>query len=80
MSEVKESQNIVSMIDELNKEHIHFIVQRDLAQQNLNQYIGAIYACETMIKKFEEQKAKKELAQGDNKDGEVNYESTGEVA
>ncbi len=46
------------MLDEIKRQHAGFIQQRDLMQNNLNQVVGAIFACEVMIKKFEEMEPK----------------------
>ncbi len=54
-------QNLVpslSLLDQLKMQHGQFVQQRDLAQNNLNQLIGAIYACEVMIQKHEHEMQK----------------------
>lgn len=42
-----------SYLDQLKEQHKAFCAQRDLAQNNLQQLVGAIYACEMMIAKME---------------------------
>ncbi len=77
MSDVKQEAPILSLLDQLKHQHTAFIQQRELAQQNLNQLIGAIYACEIMIKKHMDDAAK-ELSQdnlGDQGNGEAVDES-----
>ena len=56
----------LSMLEQLKQQHAGFIAQRDLAQTNLNQLVGAIFACDIMIKKFEEEEAKNNMAVMDN--------------
>lgn len=53
-----------------------FVQQRDSFQTNLNQVIGAIYACELMIQKHQEQDIANAQEQGDKQDGEADNEST----
>lgn len=48
----------LSMIEQLNQQLNQFKAQRDQAQTNLNQLIGAIFACEMILKKHEEDAAK----------------------
>lgn len=45
----------LSILDQLRAQHHAFVNQRDEAQVNLQQLIGAIYACELMIKKHEDE-------------------------
>lgn len=42
-----------SILNQLKQQHAEFICQRDLAQNNYNQLLGAVFACELMIKKHE---------------------------
>lgn len=73
MSEQKQEQ-VPSLLAQLKQQHAMFTMQRDQAQANLNQLIGAIYACEVMIKKHEDAETKPEPAnenQGAINDGEV---------
>lgn len=44
----------LSLLDQLKAQLSNFITQRDQVHINLNQLIGAIHACEMMIKKHEE--------------------------
>jgi hypothetical protein len=43
----------ISLIDQLKAQHLGFLQQKEFAQNNLNQLIGAIFACEQMIKHHE---------------------------
>lgn len=43
---------------QLQEQRAQFIQKRDFAQNNLNQLIGAIYACEVMIKLHEDEATK----------------------
>lgn len=52
--EKQEVAPVVSLIDQLKMQHAAFVYQRDQANVNLQQLVGAIYACEVMIKKHEE--------------------------
>ena len=52
--EKQEVAPVVSLIDQLKMQHAAFVFQRDQANVNLQQLVGAIYACEVMIKKHEE--------------------------
>ena len=52
MESIEKNQNLY---EQLKNQHANFIIQRDLALNNYNQLIGAIFSCEQMIKNFEEQ-------------------------
>ncbi len=52
--EKKEVSQELSLLDELKQQHTLFCTQRDQAQINLQQLIGAIYSIELVIKKIEE--------------------------
>ena len=62
MSVEKQEIPQLSMIDQLKMQHAQFSAQKDAAQTNLNQLVGAIYATELTIKKLEAEAAK-ELSQ-----------------
>lgn len=62
----------LSLLDQLKQQHAAFVQQKDIAQNNLNQLVGAIYACELMIKKHQAEAAQ-ELSQ--EKPGETNGEA-----
>jgi hypothetical protein len=82
MSEAKQEVPVLSLLDQFKQQHAAFIQQRDIAQTNLNQLVGAVYACEAMIKKFEEDAAKG-LSQenlGDKGDGEADGKKQEEIA
>jgi hypothetical protein len=62
----------VSLLDQVRQQHSSFIMQRDQAQINLNQLIGAIYACDLMIKKHEDDAKKQDVSnEGDQGNGET---------
>jgi hypothetical protein len=65
--------NELSLLDQLKMQHIAYSQQRDQAQVNLNQLIGAVYACEQLINA----QIKKESQEnsGDKSNGEVKSES-----
>lgn len=44
-----------SLLDQLRAQHQGFLQQKEFAQNNLNQLIGAIFACEHMIKRHEDE-------------------------
>ena len=70
--EKQEVAPVVSLIDQLKMQHAAFVFQRDQANVNLQQLVGAIYACEVMIKKHEEDS--KGLSQenlGDSSNGQA---------
>lgn len=48
------------MLEDLKKQLTEFIAQRDQVHIQFQQIIGAIFACETLIKKMEE-KEKEEV-------------------
>jgi hypothetical protein len=75
MSETKMETPALSLLDQFKMQHALFMQQKELAQNNLNQLVGAIYACEIMIQKFEQTDAQKGLSQenlGDQGNGEAN--------
>lgn len=78
MSVEKQEVPALSMLDQFKQQHAQFVAQRDFAQNNLNQLVGAIFACDMMIKKLEDEEAKKGLSQenlGDTSNGEAQSES-----
>lgn len=48
----------ISLLEQLKIQRAQFSAQKDLAQNNLNQLIGALFACDDMIKRHEEDAAK----------------------
>lgn len=50
---MSQEQNDLNLIEQIKQQHAQFINQRDQAQANLNQLIGALYACELMINKLD---------------------------
>ncbi len=81
---MSEEQKDVSLLEQLRQQRQMFIMQRDQANANFQQLIGAIYACEVMIKKHEEleasENAKESESQGDQGDDQVNEQGTEQVA
>lgn len=78
MSDEKQEVPVLSFLDQMKQQHAVFVQQKDLAQNNLNQLVGAIYACGIMIKKLEEEDAAKEISQenlGDSSHDEADNES-----
>lgn len=78
MSEVNKEVPALSLLDQLKMQHASFVQQKDLAQNNLNQLVGAIYACEMMIQKHQEADAQKGLSQenlGDQGNGEADKQT-----
>jgi hypothetical protein len=74
MSEETNAVPVLSLLDQLRIQHAQFIQKRDIAQANLNQLIGAVFACEVMIKKHETEDASKGLSQenlGDQGNGQA---------
>jgi hypothetical protein len=74
MSEAKTEIPQLSIVDQLKLQHSQFVQQKEIAQNNLNQLIGAIYACDIMIKRHEEEAAK-QLAGGQG-NGETDEQAT----
>jgi hypothetical protein len=78
MSDVQNEVQPLSLLEQLKLQHKQFIQQRDIAQNNFNQLIGAIYACEMMIQKHESEEAKKVLSDvnlGGQGNGETNEQT-----
>ncbi len=62
----------LSLLDQLKLQRAQFNAQKDLAQTNLNQLVGAVFACDEMIKKHEDDAAKQDVPnEGDQGNGEV---------
>lgn len=83
MSENAKEAPKLSLLDQLKLQHAQFVQQRDMAQTNLNQLIGAIFACEMMIKKHEAEDAQKGLSQenlGDKGNVETDEQGKEEAA
>lgn len=70
MPEVKTEVPKLSLLDQLRQQHQQFVKSKILAENNLNQLVGAIYACELMIKKHEIEGSNEELP-GDLEDVEA---------
>jgi ribosome-binding protein aMBF1 (putative translation factor) len=51
----------LSLLEQFKQQHASFIAQRDQANINLQQLAGAIFACETMIQKYESEEAKNNM-------------------
>lgn len=47
-------QQPVGMLQQLKQQHAQYCLQRDQTQINYQQLVGAIFACEVMIKQHEE--------------------------
>lgn len=79
MSEAQTNVPELSLLDQLRLQHASFVQQKDFAQNNLNQLVGAIYACEIMIKKHEDEASKQQPA-GDQENGEADSEQEEQAA
>ena len=44
----------LTVLEQMKEQYAHYLTQKEAAQSNLNQLIGAIFACGEMIKKMEE--------------------------
>ena len=51
--EEKQEAIQLNLLDQLKLQRAQFIAQKDLAANNLHQLIGAIHACDVMIKEHE---------------------------
>lgn len=51
---MSEDKKEVGMLDQMKQQHAQYCQQRDQAQVNFQQLIGAIFALETLIKSHEE--------------------------
>jgi hypothetical protein len=77
MSVDKQEVPQMSLLDQLKMQRAQFSAQKELAQNNLNQLVGAIFACDEMIKKHEEDAKKQEVSdQGDQGNGEAHEQGT----
>lgn len=65
----------ISLLDQLRAQHFGFVQQKELAQNNLNQLIGAIYACEQMIKRHEDEAAALTNQTGGQGDGDTDNQT-----
>lgn len=54
MSDTKVDSKLEVYLHKLQARHAQFCLQRDQTQMNYQQLVGAIFACETMIKEYEE--------------------------
>lgn len=70
----KQTTPVLSLLDQFRLQHAQFVQQMNLAQTNLNQFIGAVHACEVMIKKIQEEEVQKVLAEK-NSGGQENGEA-----
>ena len=77
MSDAKE----VSHLDQMKQQLDSFVTQRDQVQINLQQLLGAIFACEMMIKKYEEDlKALSQENLGDSSNGQADKQKQEQAA
>jgi hypothetical protein len=60
MSDENKEAPQVSLIDQFKQQRAQFVQQKEFAQNNLNQLIGAIFACDLMIKKHEDEALKEQ--------------------
>jgi len=65
MSDENNAVPQLSLLEQLRQQQAQFIQQKDFAQNNLNQLIGAIFACDLMIKKHEAEALNFSGGQGD---------------
>lgn len=82
MSVEKQEVPQLSLLDQLTLQRAQFNAQKDLAQTNLNQLVGAVFACDEMIKRHEEE-ARKELPkepQGDESNGQADEQEQEQAA
>lgn len=70
----------ISLLDQLKLQRAQFAAQKDLAQTNLNQLVGAVFACDEMIKKHEDDAAKVAGLSQENLGGQGNGEAIDERA
>lgn len=52
----------LSLVEQLKHQHSQFVQQKEITQTNLNQLIGAIYACELMIQKHQIEESQQGLS------------------
>lgn len=78
MSEPTSEPKPVSNLQQLRAHHAHFSLQRDQTQVTYQQLVGAIFACEMMIKD-EEEKLKKQFAEQVEKDKAAAAEQSNEA-
>jgi hypothetical protein len=62
----------MSLLEQLKLQRAQFAAQKDLAQNNLNQLVGAVFACDEMIKKHEDDAKKQDVS---NEGGQGNGEA-----
>lgn len=83
MSVEKQEVPQLSLLDQLKLQRAQFNAQKDLTQNNLNQLVGAVFACDEMIKKHEEAEATKGLSRenlGDTSNGETDKPEQKKIA
>jgi hypothetical protein len=79
MSEENKEASKVSVLDQIKVQRLQLIAQRDFAQGNLNQLIGAVHACDMMIQIHEQDALKQEPAGGQG-NGETDSETKEQAA
>jgi hypothetical protein len=79
MSESKKDISELNLSEQLKMQRALFVQQKEVAQNNLNQLVGAIYACELMIQKHEAEKANHQPA-GDQGNGEADKQQKEQAA
>jgi len=80
MSVEKQEVPQISLLDQLKMQRAQFNAQKDLAQTNLNQLVGAVFACDEMIKRHEDDAAKAAALSQENLGGQGNGEANNESA
>jgi hypothetical protein len=78
---MSEEKKEVGLLEQMKQQHQMYCQQRDLAQVNFQQLVGAIYALETMIKSHEDdlKKQLEAIAKGVCEDGQVNEQNQEET-
>jgi peptidoglycan hydrolase CwlO-like protein len=68
-----EKKELMDLIEHTREQHKAFCDQRTQAQNNIQQLVGAIYACESLIKKMEESLADNKEPIGETQDDNANH-------
>ncbi len=69
----------LNLLENMVAKRANYVQQRDLVQNNLQQLLGAIYACDVLIKEHEDN-LKDKLKDEDKEHVEVNHEDAEQVA
>lgn len=63
---------VLSLLDQLKIQREQFVQQKEFSQNSLNQFVGAIHACDAMIKNYEQEMNREKTPDQENSETDSN--------